>query len=99
VPDGVEWKRLAALYDLERYLFEAVSPRFQRDRTLSARDFFAIIIWKSNRTKTRIAQGLRVAGATPGTPVPRIAPLSSVSHRLHVRLPSVDSPKYIPPVL
>jgi len=64
-PDDVEWKRLAALYDLERYLFEVVSPRFQRDRTLSARDFFAIIIWKSNRTKTRIAQGLRAAGATP----------------------------------
>ncbi len=56
-----EWKRLAALYDLERYLFEVVSPGFQRDGTLSSYDFFAIIIWKSNRSKTKIKRGLAAA--------------------------------------
>jgi len=63
--DVTEWRRLAELYDLERYLFESVSPRFRRDGTLNARGFFAIIVWKSNRTKTKIAKGLRHAGTMP----------------------------------
>jgi hypothetical protein len=46
------------LYDLERYLFEDVRNNFHQHGQLSAFDFFCIIIWKSNRAKTKIAQRL-----------------------------------------
>jgi hypothetical protein len=45
-------------YDLERYLFEDVSKRFQKEGSLSAFDFFSIVIWKANRAKSHIARKL-----------------------------------------
>jgi len=45
-------------YDLETYLFDAVSPRFAADHTLTAFDFFCIIIWKANRSKTKVVKRL-----------------------------------------
>jgi len=56
--DPQEARRLAALYGTEGYLFETVSPRFALTGTLSPYDFFAIVIWKANRTKTKIVRGL-----------------------------------------
>jgi hypothetical protein len=44
--------------DLEHYLFEEVSPRFQSTQQISAFDFFCIVIWKANRAKSRIAARL-----------------------------------------
>ena len=49
-------------YSLEEYLFATVSRRFQAEGTLNARDFFAIVIWKSSRAKTKIRDGLAAAG-------------------------------------
>ncbi len=49
-------------YDLERYLFETVRPRFIEKGKLSAFDFFCIIIWKSNRSKSKIAKRLLKQG-------------------------------------
>ncbi len=46
------------LYDLEKYLFDVVRSNFERDRRLSAFDFFCIIIWKANRAKSKIAKKL-----------------------------------------
>ena len=57
------WLRL---YNLEDYLFDMVSARFQADGTLNAYDFFAIVIWKSNRTKTKIRDGLAATGKSVG---------------------------------
>ena len=45
-------------YDLEKYLFEVVSPQFATERTLSAFHFFCIVIWKANRAKSKIAKRL-----------------------------------------
>ena len=45
-------------YDLEAYLFDTVSRRFAAERTLSAFNFFCIVIWKANRAKSRIARRL-----------------------------------------
>jgi hypothetical protein len=45
-------------YDLETYLFEEVHNRFRSERSLSAFDFFSIVIWKANRAKSRIAKRL-----------------------------------------
>lgn len=54
-----------AYYDLEKYLFETVSPRFAKERFLSSFDFFCIVIWKANRAKTRIARRLVSSGRYP----------------------------------
>ena len=49
-------------YDLEGYLFDEVGPRFHEQGWLSAFDFFSIVIWKSNRSKSYIAKKiLRIA--------------------------------------
>ena len=50
------------LYDLENYLFEEVSRRFSELRYLNAFDFFCIIIWKANRSKSKIAKRLLSQG-------------------------------------
>lgn len=45
-------------YDLERYLFDVVSARYAKSRTLNAFDFFSIVIWKANRAKSKVADRL-----------------------------------------
>lgn len=45
-------------YHLEEYLFEDVRSRFHVDGAISAFDFFSIIIWKANRSKSRVAARL-----------------------------------------
>lgn len=45
-------------YNLENYLFDVVQRRFAASGTLSAFDFFCIVIWKANRAKSRIAERL-----------------------------------------
>jgi hypothetical protein len=43
-------------YDLERYLLEEVQPRFCKKQIVSTFDFFCIVIWKANRSKSRISK-------------------------------------------
>jgi hypothetical protein len=50
------------LYDLENYLFEEVSRRFSELGYLNAFDFFCIVIWKANRSKSKIAKRLLSKG-------------------------------------
>lgn len=50
------------LYDLERHLLEDVAGRFHATGSLSAFDFFLIVIWKSNRAKTYMAKRLLAGG-------------------------------------
>ncbi|MBI4289693.1 MAG: hypothetical protein HY671_14850 [Chloroflexi bacterium] len=45
-------------YDLESYLLDVVRSRFKEQGSLSAFDFFCIVIWKANRTKSTIARKL-----------------------------------------
>ena len=59
-----EIHRLADLYHLEGYLFQQVSARFAKEQTLTPFDFFAVIIWKSNRVKTKVKKGLHDAEKT-----------------------------------
>jgi len=47
------------LPDLEKYLFEKVAPRFAGEQSISAFDFFCIVIWKANRAKSKIAAKLQ----------------------------------------
>jgi hypothetical protein len=46
------------LYDLENYLFEDVARGFSELGYLKAFDFFCIVIWKANRSKSKIAKRL-----------------------------------------
>jgi putative addiction module component (TIGR02574 family) len=52
----------ARYYYLERYLFEEVSQRFASTNQLTAFDFFCIVVWKANRSKSRIAKRLLAQG-------------------------------------
>ena len=45
-------------YSSEWYLFEAVYPRFRRDRVLGAFDVFSVIAWKATRAKSIAAKEL-----------------------------------------
>jgi hypothetical protein len=49
-------------YDLEGYLFKVVSIRYAQNKTLSAFDFFCIVIWKANRAKSKVANRLLAHG-------------------------------------
>jgi hypothetical protein len=67
-----------AFYDLERYLFETVRPRFAREGSLGAFDFFCIVIWKAERAKSLVARRLL---ASPG-----VTDLESAVRRLTAAL-------------
>lgn len=54
---GIE--KFKKYYDLEEYLFSEVKRSFKEDRYIDCFDFFCIIIWKSNRSKSKIAEGLK----------------------------------------
>jgi hypothetical protein len=56
--DGSAAARGGSLYSLESYLFSQVTKNFQADGTLSAFDFFCIVVWKANRAKSKIAHRL-----------------------------------------
>jgi hypothetical protein len=45
-------------YNLEKFLFQDVQGRFLADKSIGAFDFFSIIVWKSNRSKSKIANRL-----------------------------------------
>ena len=52
------------IYDQENYLFNTVRPRFAEQGYLSAFDFFCILIWKSNRSKSLAPKKLLSKGYT-----------------------------------
>lgn len=52
-------------YNLEEYLFEDVRKHFQSREYLTPKEFFCIVIWKSNRAKTRIKSN--ILGRCSGT--------------------------------
>ncbi len=45
-------------YNLEDYLFVEVRKHFQKRGCLTAKEFFCIVIWKSNRAKTKIKSNI-----------------------------------------
>ncbi len=53
-------------YDLEDYLFSVVTNRYAQNKTLTAFDFFCIVIWKANRAKSKVAKKLLAHGNGQG---------------------------------
>ena len=83
---GAELVRLAALYNLEDYLFRVVSPRFEEEQTLSRYDFYAIVTWKSNRTKTKIRSGLASCGKSVSSLMGEVSRASTPSEKVEALL-------------
>ncbi|MFW6135969.1 MAG: hypothetical protein ACOC7N_04020, partial [Chloroflexota bacterium] len=81
---SLEVRRLIGLYHLEAYLFEGVSRRFAEERTLAPFDFFAIIIWKSNRVKTRVKKGLITTGESVQALMRKVARASSSLDKVEI---------------
>ena len=52
-------KKYLKEYDLEKQLFGKINRNFRENRTLSDEEFFKIIIWKSNRVKGKVLEGIR----------------------------------------
>lgn len=46
-------------YWLEKYLFDNVNKNFHNRGHLTAEEFFAIVIWKRNASKTKIINGIK----------------------------------------
>ena len=44
-------------YFLEDYLFREINNNFSKNHYLSNEEFFAIVIWKRNASKTKIFNG------------------------------------------
>ncbi len=53
-----ELKEYLKYYFLEKYLFGEVSKNFRDKGSLTPEEFFAIVIWKRNASKTRIKEGI-----------------------------------------
>jgi hypothetical protein len=49
-------------FSSEAHLFRKVNGNFRKNCCLTAEEFFAVIIWKSNRSKTRIRDGILRSG-------------------------------------
>ena len=47
-------------YNLDKYLFEDINEKFQRDQVLNVFDFFCIVIWKANRAKSKVANRIKL---------------------------------------
>ena len=61
-----KWKEADFIkyYFIEDYLFNTVTENFRSRGYLEPEEFFAIVIWKSNRAKTKVKQGLLLKGVT-----------------------------------
>ncbi|MCL4518016.1 MAG: hypothetical protein M1587_02335 [Thaumarchaeota archaeon] len=59
-----DFKYYLKYYWLEDYLFNEVSKSFRRRRYLKNEEFFAVVIWKSQRQKTNILRGIQSSGCT-----------------------------------
>jgi hypothetical protein len=73
-------------YDLEKYLFNDVRLRFEREARIDHVDFYLILIWKANRAKNITRDRLaREAGSFPEA-IERIAVALSVAKENQAKL-------------
>ena len=54
----------AKYHQLEDYLLREVAGQFRKNKKLSAFEFFSIVVWKANRSKSRVAA--RMLAKRPG---------------------------------
>ncbi|MEK9132533.1 MAG: hypothetical protein AAB606_02390 [Patescibacteria group bacterium] len=76
-------------YFLEDYLFNDVNKNFQRRGYLTTEEFFAIVIWKRNASKTKILNGIKKNERT----IRKITSKISTAKTKEQRLSALLSPK------
>jgi len=75
-------KLSAKYYDLDDYLFRCATARFAKQNTLNAFDFYAIVTWKSNRSTSKVKDGLKKANLTPRTLMAKVSACASDRDRM-----------------
>lgn len=78
-------------YYLEKYLFNEVKNAFHERGFLTAEEFFCIIIWKANRSKSKIAA--RMKATCPGLNLQTI--VKNLTTNLHNRKTSKERFVYL----
>jgi hypothetical protein len=73
-------------YNLEAYLLLEAGPRFQETGELEPLDFLAILIWKSNRARTKHIARLRAKSGSLSNAVSNLASELHSTRQLHERL-------------
>lgn len=79
-------KEYKKYYFLEEYLFEEVSKNFKANGCLTPEEFFAIVIWKRNASKTKIRDGIKSSGRTICEITSKISEYKKPEQRLNVLL-------------
>ncbi len=69
-------------YDLGDYLFRYVTANFARKNTLNAFDVYAIVTWKSNRSTSKVKDGLKKGNLTPETLMKKVSDCVSDRERM-----------------
>ena len=81
-------------YFLEDYLFNDVSKNFQEHGYLTPEEFFAIVIWKSNRAKTNVRRGIKKSKKTIRTITSEIFQTKTLEQKLEaiISIPGIGIP-------
>ncbi|MBZ1349011.1 MAG: hypothetical protein KY053_02180 [Candidatus Liptonbacteria bacterium] len=87
-------KKYLKYYFLEDYLFNDVNKNFQRRGYLTPEEFFAIVIWKSNRAKTNVRRGIGKSQKTIHTITSEIFRAKTPEQKLNIltSIPSIGIP-------
>ncbi|PIZ86954.1 MAG: hypothetical protein COX92_02190 [Candidatus Nealsonbacteria bacterium CG_4_10_14_0_2_um_filter_40_15] len=73
-------------YFLEDYLFDDVHKNFQKRGSLSPEEFFAIVIWKRNASKTKILSSIKKSGRTIREITSKVSRAKTQEQRLNALL-------------
>lgn len=76
-------------YFLEEYLFNEVTLKFRQHGYLEPEDFFAIIIWKSNRAKTKVLDGIIKSGETVKNITSKVYCSATREDKLRILTPAI----------
>lgn len=81
-----DFEKYLNYYFLENYLFNEVSKNFQKRGYLTPEEFFAIVIWKRNASKTKILNGIKEGKRTIKEITLKISQAKELEQKLDVLL-------------
>lgn len=87
-------KEYLKYYFLEDYLFGEVNKNFKKRGYLTPEEFFAIVIWKSNRAKTTVKRGIKKSGKSIKAVMSAVAKAKTPEQKLDIltALPGIGIP-------
>ena len=87
-------KKYLKYYFLEDYLFVEVGKNFQKNHRLAPEEFFAIVIWKSNRAKTNVRRGIEKSKKTVRTITSEVFQAKTPEQKLNIltSIPNIGIP-------